>query len=65
MALAVSTEDGRVNQYAKHVFNCLKPRDMLYLTHSLFQGLSALRSQRAGSVVSLSEHTHENIIVND
>lgn len=58
VALAVSTEVGRVNRYAKHVFNCLKPRDTLYLTTAYFKvcqlrGVSEL-------AVSLSEHTHEN-----
>lgn len=33
----VSTEGGRVNRNAKHVFNCLKPRDTLYLTTAYFK----------------------------
>lgn len=54
----VSTEGGRVNRYAKHVLNCLKPRHMLYLTTAYFKvcqlwGVSELP-------VSLSEHAHEN-----
>lgn len=58
VALALSTVGGRVNRYAKHVFNCLKPRDVLYLTTAYFKvcqlwGVSEL-------AVSLSEHAHEN-----
>jgi len=59
--LNVSTADAvsrAVNRYAKHVFNCLKPRNALYLTTAYFKvcqlwGFSKLP-------VSLSEHAHEN-----
>lgn len=49
---------GTVNRYAKHVFNCLKPRNALYLTTAYFKvcqlwGFSEL-------AVSLFEHAHEN-----
>lgn len=34
---AVGPASGTVNRYAKHVFNCLKPRNALYLTTAYFK----------------------------
>lgn len=55
---AAGPASGTGNRHAKHVFNCLKPRNVLYLTTAYFKvcqlwGFSEL-------AVSLFEHTHEN-----
>lgn len=47
-----------VNRYAKHVFNCLKPRNVLYLTTAYFKVCQLWGFCKLP--VSLFEHAHEN-----